>query len=134
MQDYRMTEITRDEIVPLAERMRKEGRQLVMIHAFFQKDGQSHISWDYEVGNCVESYYLVGETHLPSIAPIYDAAAEWPELELHELMDYDFEGLDTSKRLFLPENLLETEGKGQILVTPLSELVEKRDAAEGERK
>ena len=30
-----------------------------------------------------------------------------------------------SKRLFLPEDMLETQGKGQIMVTPLSELVEK---------
>ena len=131
MQDYKMTEITRDEIVPIAERMRREGRQLVMIHAYVQKDGQEHISWDYEVGNCVESYYLLGEKNLPSIAGIYDAAAEWPEIELHELMDYEFEGLDTSKRLFLPEELLETEGKGQILVTPLSELVEKNKKEAG---
>ena len=126
-----MIEITRDEIVPLAERMRKEGRALVMIHAYVQKDGQEHISWDYAVGNCVESYYLLGEKNLPSIAAIYDAAAEWPEIELHELMGYEFEGLDTSKRLFLPEELLETEGKGQILVTPLSELVEKNTKEAG---
>ena len=49
------------------------------------------------------------------------------ELELNELLGIDFEGLDTSKRLFLPENLLETQGKGQILATPLAELVAKRD-------
>ena len=49
-------------------------------------------------------------------------------------MGINFEGLDTSKRLFLPENLLETQGKGQILVTPLSELVEKRDEMLGEKK
>ena len=126
MQDYRMIEITRDDIVPLAERMRKEGRQLVMIHAYVQKDGRNHVSWDYEVGNCVESYYVLGETKFPSIAGIYDAAAEWPELELYELYGYEFEGLDTSKRLFLPEDMLETQGKGQILVTPMKELIEKR--------
>lgn len=125
MQDYKMTEITKDDVIPLAERMRKDQRRLVMIHAYYQTDGQPHISWDYEVGNCVESYYIVGETHVPSIGSIYDTSATWPEMELYELMGYDFEGLDTSKRLFLPENLLETEGKGQILVTPLSELVEK---------
>ena len=41
-------------------------------------------------------------------------------------MGLEFEGLDTSKRLFLPEDMLETQGKGHILVTPLSELREKR--------
>jgi len=133
MQDYKATEITRDEIVPLAERMRREGRQLVMIHAYVQKDGQPHISWDYEVGNCVESYYLLGEMNLPSIAGIYDVAAKWPEIELHELMGYEFEGLDTSERLFLPEDMLETQGKGHILVMPLRELVEKRNELEEEK-
>ena len=45
---------------------------------------------------------------------------------VHELMGLEFEGLDTSKRLFLPEDMLETQGKGHILVTPLSELRAKR--------
>ena len=129
MQDYKMTQITPDEIVPLAERMRRDGRALVMIHAFTEPDGTMHVSWDYAVGNCVESYYVLGETTLPTISHIYDSVAEWPELELHELLGLCFEGLDMSRRLFLPEELLETQGKGQILVTPLSELVERRDAA-----
>ena len=55
----------------------------------------------------------------------YDTAATWPERELNELFGINFEGLDTSKRLFLPEDMLETQGRGQIMVTPLSELVEK---------
>ena len=67
---------------------------------------------------------MVGETTLPSIGEIYDTAATWPERELNELFGVTFEGLDMSKRLFLPEDMLETEGKGQIMVTPLSELVE----------
>ena len=49
-------------------------------------------------------------------------------------MGIDFEGLDTSRRLFLPENMLETQGKGQILVMPLSELVEKRDESIADRQ
>ena len=107
--------------------MRHDGRQLVMIHAFWQTDGQLRISWDYAVDPAVESYYVLGEQSVPSVAEVYDEAARWPELELNELLGIDFEGLDTSKRLFLPENLLETQGKGQILVTPMSELVAKRD-------
>ena len=127
MQEYKQIQITKGEIVPTALRMRHDGRQLVMIHAFWQTDGQLRISWDYAVNPAVESYYVLGETSVPSIAEIYDEAARWAELELNELLGIDFEGLDTSKRLFLPENLLETQGKGQILVTPLAELVEKRD-------
>ena len=68
---------------------------------------------------------MVGETTVPSIGEIYDVAATWPERELNELFNIQFEGLDTSKRLFLPEDMLETQGRGQIMVTPLSELVEK---------
>lgn len=127
MQEYKQIQITKEEIVPTALRMRHDGRQLVMIHAFWQTDGQLRISWDYAVDPVVESYYVLGEQSVPSVAEVYDEAARWPELELNELLGIDFEGLDTSKRLFLPENLLETQGKGQILVTPLAELVEKRD-------
>ena len=68
----------------------------------------------------MDSYEVRAERVLPSIEPVYDLAAQWPERELTELIGVTFEGLDTSKRLFMPDNLL--EGDGQILVTPLSEL------------
>ena len=132
MQEYRRIDITRDQIVPIAERMRKSGRYLVMIHAFFDKDGQMDISYDYAVDPAIESYHVAGETKVPSIAPIYDTAAEWPERELNELFGIEFEGLDVSKRLFLPEDMLEMQGKGQIMVTPLKELVAKNIRQEGE--
>ena len=125
MQEYKRIDITKDQIVPIAERMRKEGHALVMIHAFINKEGQMDISWDYAVNPAVESYHVVGETTVPSIGEIYDVAAIWPERELNELFDIQFEGLDTSQRLFLPEDMLEEQGRGQIMVTPLSELVEK---------
>ena len=73
----------------------------------------------------IESYHVVGEKVLPSIGEIYDEAARWPERELNEIFGIEFEGLDVSKRLFLPEDMLETQGKGQIMVMPLSELREK---------
>ena len=41
MQEYKKIIIGKDEIIPVAERMRKEGRYLVMIHAFFNKDGEA---------------------------------------------------------------------------------------------
>lgn len=132
MQDYKAIPITKADIVPTALKMRHEGRALVMIHGYLEKDGSTHVSWDYAVGNAVESYYVVGETTFPSIEDIYDEAARWPELELYELMGIEFEGLDTSARLFLPEDTLETQGKGQIIVTPLSELREKRLETEKE--
>lgn len=125
LQEYKRIDISKDQIVPIAERMRKENRYLVMIHAFINTEGQMDISWDYAVNPAVESYHVVGETTVPSIGDIYDVAAIWPERELNELFNIQFEGLDTSKRLFLPEDMLETQGRGQIMVTPLSELVEK---------
>ena len=122
MQENKVTQITRDQIVPLAERMKKAGRYLVMIHGWLDKDGQPVVSWDYSVPPVIEKYQVVGETKLPSISEIYDTAASWPERELNEIFGVKFEGLDMSKRLFLPETMLETQGKGQIMVVPLDEL------------
>ena len=127
MQVFKAIEITGDQVVPLAERMHKEGRMLVMIHGYIQPDGRSHISWDYEVGDTVESYYVLDEKKFQTITDIYSTAAEWPERELNELMGYEFEGLDTSRRLFLPEDMLGTQCKGQSLLTP-------RSGGEGQRK
>ena len=132
MQEYKRIDISRDDVLPIAEKMKKEGRFLVMIHGLINKEGQPDVSWDYAVDPVVESYHVVGETTLPSIGEIYDAAATWPERELNELFGIEFEGLDTTQRLFLPEDLLETQGRGQIMVTPLSELVEKNRKEAGQ--
>ena len=125
MQEYKRIEISKDQVVPIAEKMRKAGVGLVMIHGFLNEEGQMDVSWDYSVEPVIESYHVVGETVLPTISEIYDQAAAWPERELNELFSVEFEGLDMSKRLFLPEDMLETQGRGHIMVTPLSELVEK---------
>lgn len=122
MQEYKKIAITKDQVVPIAERMRKEGHFLVMIHGFINNEGQMDVSWDYAVNPAIESYHVVGETVLPSVGGIFDSSAIWPERELNEIFDLQFEGLDMSKRLFLPEDMLETQGKGHIMVTPLSEL------------
>ena len=125
MQEYKRIDISKDQVVPIAERMRRQNVYLVMIHGFLNKDGLLDVSWEYAVDPAIESYHVVGEMVLPSIGAIYDTAATWPERELNELFGVEFEGLDMSQRLFLPEDLLETQGRGQIMVTPLSELVEK---------
>lgn len=125
MQEYKRIDISKDQIVPIAERMRKAGNYLIMVHAFLNKEGQIDISYDYAVDPDTESYHVVGEMKVPSIGEIYDTAATWPERELNEIFGIEFEGLDVSKRLFLPEDMLEDQGKGQIMVTPLSELREK---------
>ena len=122
MQEYKKIIIDNDQIVPTAERMKKAGVWLTIIHAFIGTDGKMDVSWDYQVEPVVESYHVIGETRLPSLGDIYDTAATWPERELNELFGIEFEGLDTSQRLFLPEDMLEDQGKGQIMVMPLSEL------------
>ena len=122
MQEYKRIEISKDQVVPIAEKMRKAGVGLAMIHGFLNEEGLMDISWDYSVEPVIESYHVVGEMTLPSIGEIYDVAATWPERELNEIFGVEFEGLDMSKRLFLPETMLETQGKGQIMVVPLDEL------------
>lgn len=125
MSEYKRIEISKDQVVPIAEKMRKAGVYLAMIHGFLNEEGKMDVSYEYSVEPVIESYHVVGETVLPSISGIYDQAAAWPERELNEFFDLQFEGLDMSKRLFLPEDMLETQGKGHIMVTPLSELREK---------
>ena len=125
MQEYKKTVIEKDQIVPIAEKMKKDGIFLLMIHGYVDKEGQIVVTYDYQADPVVDSYHVIGEWKLPSIGGIYETAATWPEREINELYGVEFEGLDMSQRLFLPEDLLETQGKGQIMVMPLSELVEK---------
>ena len=131
MQTYHKHSITKEELRPTAEKLRAEGVPLAMIHAYFEDDGKPNVSYEFEVKGGIESYVVEGESVLPSIADIYDLGAEWPEREINELMGLTFEGLDVSKRLFLPDTML--EGQGQILVTPMDELIKKahgKEAAE----
>ena len=128
MQGYQKIMISPEEIVPVAKRMRAEGRALAMIHGYLAKEKKYNVSYEYEVGDNIESYTVETDGSLPSIEDIYDLAAQWPERELHELMGIEFEGLDTSERLFMPDSML--SGQGQILVTPMKELI--KLAKEGE--
>lgn len=128
MQEYKKISITKDEIVPTAERMRAAGVPLAMIHGFINDQGKPNVSYEYVVANGIESYTVDGESVLPSITGIYDLGAEWPERELMELMEITFEGVDTSKRLFMPDTMLSDQG--HILVTPMKELVENMQGKE----
>jgi len=123
MQEFKSAEIKKGEIVTLAEKMKKAGKRLLMIHGYVDKEGQNVVCYQYEVGNCVESYSVKGESELPTISHLYDLSASWPEEEIYELMGINFEGLKMRGRLFLPDTML--EGKGHISVSPLGELREK---------
>ena len=121
MQIYKKINITKAEVVPVAREMREKNVHLAMIHAFIDKDGKGSVSYEYDVDGEIHSYTVAGENVLPDISPIYDLGAEWPEREIMELMDITFEGLDTSKRLFMPDSML--SGQGHILVTPIEDLI-----------
>lgn len=126
MSDYIVNKISVEEIVPTAKAMREKGVLLTMIHGHVDKEGAFVIAYDYQHDKHIESYQITTtEKSVPSISEIYDSAAAWPEREINELMGIEFEGLDTTQRLFLPENQLDE--RGHIIVTPLSELVENRN-------
>ena len=122
MQTNEKIQITPEEIVPTAEKMRAENRLLIMIHGHMEKDGTPVVSYDYDDGANVLSYEVRGHATLPTISHIYDAAAQWAERDVAELVPITFEGLDCSQRLFMPDNLL--SGQGQITGTPLNVLRE----------
>lgn len=128
MQDYKIIQITREEVLPTAERMRKEGVFLAMIHGHIEDDGSPVVAYEYEIGSGIESYQVRGEKILPTISGIYDSGAEWPEREIMELMDITFEGLDASQRLFMPESMI--SGQGHIIVTPMDKLIDQAHGKE----
>lgn len=128
MQEYKIIDITREQILAIAGMMRGRGVPLAMIHGHIDDDGQPVVSYEYEIGTGIESYRIAGVKSLPSISTIYDAAAEWPEREIMELMDITFEGLDASKRLFMPESMI--SGQGHIIVTPMDKLIDQAHGKE----
>ena len=128
MQEYKIIDITREQILAIAGMMRGRGVPLAMIHGHIDDDDQPVVSYEYEIGTGIESYRIAGAKSLPSISGIYDAAAEWPEREIMELMDITFEGLDASKRLFMPESMV--SGQGHIIVTPMDKLIDQAHGKE----
>ena len=125
MQTNEIIVITGNQVVSTAEKMRGEGRLLVMIHGHLETDGTPVVSYDYDDGANLFSCEVRGESVLPTISHVYDAAAAWAEREISELLPITFEGLDCSRRLFLPEDML--EGQGQITVSTLKDLREKNN-------
>lgn len=120
MQTNEKIQIQSEEIVPTAEKMRQAGRLLIMIHGHIENDGTPVVTYDYDDGPNVLSYEVRGHATVPTISHIYDAAAQWAERDVAELVPITFEGLDCSQRLFMPDNLL--SGEGQITVTPIDVL------------
>ena len=64
VQEYRKITITKDEIRPVAQRMRDAGVHLAMIHAFLDENGKGNVSYEYEIDPAIESYPVEGENVL----------------------------------------------------------------------
>ena len=129
-QEYNIIPVEYDQIRHIARKMRRNGVILAMIHGYLDQNGDPVISYEYQMDPNIDSYTIHGYWELPTISDIYDKAAEWPERELNELFGFTFKGLDTSRRLFLPDNML--SGQGQIIVTPMEELIRDRYKARAE--
>ena len=70
MQTNKKILINKEDIIPTAQRMRDEGRMLLLIHGHRDTEGQPVICYDYFVGDVFESYEVRGEETLPDISPI----------------------------------------------------------------
>jgi len=129
MHSFEVTFITKEEILPIAEKMRDKGKRLLIINGYIDKEGRNVIVYNFDICGEVKSYLCKGYSLLPSISSIYEGSAQWCEEEICEMLPIEFEGLDKGGRLFLPEDF---DGRGQILVLPLSEL--KKHKVKEERK
>jgi Ni,Fe-hydrogenase III component G len=122
MQVNNVTEITKEELLPLAKKMLKEKRRLVIMNGYINKQGDNVVAYNFDVDGQIKTYLCKGNKVLPSITPIYKGSAQWCEEEMCEMMGLEFEGLQKFERLFLPDDF---DGTGQILVMPLDELKKK---------
>jgi Ni,Fe-hydrogenase III component G len=116
--------VTKEQLLPLVQRMLEEKRRLVIMNGYVDKEGNNVIAYNFDFDGDIKTYLCKGYSSIPSITPIYSASAQWCEEEITEMMPIEFEGLTKSGRLFLPE---EFDGTGQILVMPLSELKKAAD-------
>lgn len=116
------SDISKNMIPEIAKKMKGNGCSLVVIAGYADKEGKPVVAYSYDVDGEVKTYKCTGEWNVPSLTGIYGTAAEWFEEEISELMGMEFEGLNKTGRLFLPE---EFDGSGQIIVSPLSELNKK---------
>jgi hypothetical protein len=118
--------ISREEIIPLAVKMFKMKRRLVIMNGYIDKEGNNVIIYNFDIDGDLISYICRGYKNLPSITTVYGGSAQWCEEEICEMMPIEFEGLQKSGRLFLPDDF---DGSGQILVLPISELKKTKEVS-----
>lgn len=123
--------ILKEELIPLVKKMLEEKRRLVIMNGYVDKEGDNVVAYNFDIDGDIKTYLCKGYKVLPSITSIYGGSAQWCEEEICEMMPIDFEGLDKTGRLFLPDDF---DGSGQILVMPLSELKKSKEEKEDELK
>lgn len=120
MHKKNIIDISKQELIPLAQKLFDEKRRLVIMNGYIDKEGKYSVAYNFDVdGNIVTYLCKSSEPVFPSLTTVYKSAAEWCEEEICEMMPVKFEGLPKVKRLFLPDDF---DGSGQILVLPLNEL------------
>lgn len=129
MHKFDSTYITNEELLPIAKKMLEEKRRLVIMNGYVDKEGNNVVAYNFDIDGDIKTYLCKGYSVLPSLTHIYKGSAQWCEEEICEMMPIDFEGLNKSGRLFLPE---EFDGSGQILVMPLAELKKSKEEREKE--
>jgi hypothetical protein len=127
MHKFDSISITKEELIPISEKMLSEKRRLVIMNGYIDKEGNNVVAYNFDIDGDIKTYLCKGYTVLPSLTRIYGGSAQWCEEEICEMMPIDFEGLNKSGRLFLPE---EFDGSGQILVMPLAELKKSKEERE----
>jgi hypothetical protein len=121
--------ISREELIPTAQKMLEEKRRLVIMNGYVDKEGNNVVAYNFDVDGDIRTYLCKGYSELPTLTTVYGGSAQWCEEEICEMMPIQFDGLEKSGRLFLPDDF---DGSGQILVLPLAELKKAKDAKEAE--
>lgn len=132
MHDFKGIEISKDEILEVAEKNFQDRNRLIIINGYINTKKQNVVAYNFDINGDVITYLVKGENELPSLTEIYGESARWAEEEIEELMPVKFTNLNKSGRLILPEDF--KEGEGQILVMTLSELNKLKNNKEGEAK
>ena len=130
MHDFKGIEISKDEILEVAEKNFQDRNRLIIINGYINTEKQNVVAYNFDINGDVITYLVKGENELPSLTEIYGESARWAEEEIEELMPVKFTNLNKSGRLILPEDF--KEGEGQILVMTLSELKKLKNNKEGE--
>ena len=130
MHDFKGIEISKDEILEVAEKNFQDRNRLIIINGYINTEKQNVVAYNFDINGDVITYLVKGENELPSLTEIYGESARWAEEEIEELMPVKFTNLNRSRRLILPEDF--KEGEGQILVMTLSELNKLKNNKEGE--